>query len=425
VEKSYLTKNGISIYGYRNPASHGFFISLFLKAGAMYESERDSGITHFLEHVSIRNVNKIMGGNLYSELDRRGIEFNASTYAEMVQFYVSGACGNFSFGAEIITKLFSPIELKRDEIEAERKRVKAEIRESDDKNSLLSFTNGIIHSGTSLERPITGTLSSVNSITVKRLEEYRRAAFCKENLFFYVTGNFTESDIAYLSLLVEKCNLPNAKRIADNIAPVSKKHFKRGGEVAIKNADYTMLRFTFDIDMKKVTVPETDLIYDMLLSGYASRLFIELSESRGLFYDLSGAVERYRNIGQLYFTYELRGKDILSAVEITVNILNDFKQNLQSPDSLMKCGYVDNAFMLFDDSRELNFTFAYDNHIMQLGYDSIEDRKRAYESVTSADIRRAACEIFKPDNLTLTLKGDKKKIDADKLSEIILKLAPN
>ena len=43
MEKSYLTKNGISIYGYRNPASHGFFISLFLKAaGKKGRQERNA-----------------------------------------------------------------------------------------------------------------------------------------------------------------------------------------------------------------------------------------------------------------------------------------------------------------------------------------------------------------------------------------------
>lgn len=423
MEKKHVTKNGIEIYGYKNPALHGFYISLFLKAGGMYESENDSGITHFLEHISIRNVNKIMNGRLYSELDRLGVEFNASTYSEMVQFYLSGASRNFRFGAEVISKLFSPIELSKNEIDSERKRIKAEIRESDDKNSLLAFSNSEIYAGTSLARAITGTLSSVDKITVKRLEKYRKATLSVGNVFFYLTGNYEDSDVLYLASLIEACDIEQSSEIRENKAPVSQNHFKRGGKVAVKSAEYTMARFSFDLDMTKLSVPETDLIYDMLLSGYASRFFLEMSETRGLFYDISGAVERYRNIGELCFTYELRQKDLASAVEITVDILNEFKKTLHAPDSLMKCGYVDNAYMLFDDARELNFTFAYDNHIMNLGYASVEERKNAYASVTPEDIQRAAREIFKPDNLTLTLKGDKRKINTEQLRDIISKLA--
>lgn len=419
MEKRYFTKNGIEIYGYRNPSQHGFFISLFLRAGSMYESEKDNGITHFLEHVAIRNVNKAMDGKLYSELDSRGVEFNASTYAEMVQFYISGASEKFRFGAEVITQLFSPIMLSKSEIDVERKRIKAEIREADDKSSLLTFTNSIVHKGTTLARQITGTLGGVSAISGTRLEEYRRSVFTKDNVFFYVTGNYSDEDIAHLSSLVEKYDIQATAELRDNIAPISESHFKRGGEVALKNSDFTMVRFTFDLDMKKVTTPETDLIYDMLLSAYNSRFFIEMSEVRGLFYDLSGTVERYRNAGELYFSYEVRAKDVYNAVKLTVDILNDFKKTLHAPASLMKSGYVDNAYMLFDDARELNFTMAYDNHIMKLGYESLDARRAAYDAVTGEDIRRAACEIFSPKNLTLTLKGNKKKISTDRLKEIV------
>ena len=419
MEKRYFTKNGIEIYGYRNPSQHGFFISLFLRAGSMYESEKDNGITHFLEHVAIRNVNIAMDGKLYSELDLRGVEFNASTYAEMVQFYISGASEKFRFGAEVITRLFSPITLSKSEIDVERKRIKAEIREADDKSSLLTFTNSIVHKGTTLARQITGTLGGVSAISGTRLEEYRRSVFTRDNIFFYVTGNYSDEDISYLSSLVEKYDIQATEELHCNIAPTSESHFKRDGEVALKNSDFTMVRFTFDLDMKKVTTPETDLIYDMLLSAYNSRFFIEMSEVRGLFYDLSGAVERYRNLGELYFSYEVRAKDVYDAVKMTVDILNDFKKTLHAPASLMKSGYVDNAYMLFDDARELNFTMAYDNHIMKLGYESLDARRAAYDAVTGEDIRRAACEIFSPKNLTLTLKGNKKKISTDRLKEII------
>ncbi len=422
MEKKYTSQNGIEIFGYKNPSLHGFFISLFVRAGSMYESERDSGITHFLEHVSIRNVNKQMDGELYRTLDGMGVEFNASTFSEMVQFYISGASDKFRVSADIITKLFSPIILDKSEIDTERRRIKAEIRESDDKNSLLAFTNNIVHSQTSLARAITGTVTSVNKISAKRLEEYRKSVFTKENIFFYLTGNYNEDDVEYLKNKIESYSFASSKEAHENIAPVTKKHFNRCGDVEVKNDDFTSVRFTFDLDMKKISTPECDLIYDMLLSGYNSRFFIEMSELRGLFYDISGAVERYKNIGELYFSYEVRQKDLYDAVSMTVDILKKFKKTLHATRDMMKCGYVDNAYMLYDDARELNFTFAYDNHIMNLGYASLDERRAAYEKTGAEDILRAANEIFRPENLTLTLKGDKKKINTEKLKEIIASL---
>ncbi len=415
-EKLTVTKNGVEIYDYKNPASHSFFISLFVRAGSMHE--RESGITHLLEHAAIRNVASLMQGELYPTLDEFGMEFNASTYSEMVQFYISGASENFSNATPIIARLLSPIILTSKSLRTECDRVKAEIRENDERTSLSTFTNNIVNEGTALAGSITGTLGSVSRITLTRLEEYRRSVMTSENIFFYVTGNYTDSDIASLAREIEGYDLPHGSR-AQNIAPLSHSFGRREGVVQLKNADFTMLRFTFDMDMTKMSFPETDLIYDMLLGGYNSRFFIEMSEKRGLFYDLTGASERYRNAGFFTFSFEVRAGSVYEAVEMTVSELRDFKNSLFSDSALMKAGYVTNAYLLYDDPRELNFTFAYDNHIMELGYEDIEARKNAYKSVTPERIREVARELFRPENLTLTLKGNKKKIDTARLAEII------
>ena len=418
MEISLKTKNGVSIYAYKNPNLHSFHLSLFLRAGAMFEKAADSGITHFLEHVSIRNVNKLMGGELYRTLDRYGLEFNASSFSEMVQFYMSGASRNFNHAASIFARLFSSIVLEKADIDAERKRIKAEIRESDEKNSLLTFTNGITHKGTSLEGSIVGTNPVIDKITKRRLEEYRKEVFTANNVFVYVTGNFTDDDLSKLSEEIEKYAIEIGVE-RENFAPVPENFGKRPNEVYIKNADFTMVRFTFDLDMQKLGIPETDLLYDILLSGYASKFFIEMSEDRGLFYDINGALERYRNIGEIYFYYEVKEQDVYEAIKITVDILNGIKKNLLDEASLMKAPYVDNAYNLFDDNREFNFTFAYDRHIMKLPYASLDERIEAYKAVTPERIREAACEIFRPENLTLTLKCKKKKIDTERIKNII------
>ena len=100
-----------------------------------------------------------------------------------------------------------------------------------------------------------------------------------------------------------------------------------------------------------------------------------------------------------------------------------FKKNLLPERRLMKAAYVDNAYIFFDDVRESNFTFAYDNHIMALGYASLEERREAYLSVSAEEIRAAACEIFRPENLTLAVRANKKNLDVGRLGEIIKELS--
>ena len=200
MEELRITDSGVKIYQYKNESLHGFYISLFLRSGAMHEDERDSGITHFLEHVLIRNVNACLGGKLYQLLDSVGLEFNASSYSEMVQFYISGSACSFSCAVDVISKLFSEIILSKEELEAERRRIKAEIREGEDRSSLSSISQRAVFSGTSLERPITGTLGSVSNISKKKLEDFRRRVFTPENIFFYVTGSFSDADIDKLGI---------------------------------------------------------------------------------------------------------------------------------------------------------------------------------------------------------------------------------
>lgn len=418
-EQKRITKNGVVIYDYKNPGVHGFYISLFVRAGSM--TEPHSGITHFLEHASIRNVNCMMEGGLYSLLDRQGIEFNASTFSEMVQFYISGASENFDLSAEIIARLLSPIILSPSEISTERDRIKAEIRESDDKTSLSTFSNNIVYEGTSLAGLITGSIGSVNRINRDRLEDYRRSVMTRENIFFYVTGNYTDANLDRLASEIEKYTLSEGE-MKDNIAPVCHGFGKRERSVHLKNADFTMLRFSFDVDMSRVSVAETDLIYDMLLCGYNSRFFIEMSERRGLFYDINGSCERYKNIGSLVFSYEVRGGSVYDAVETTVELLREYKQTPPTEEEMMKAGYVTNAGLLYDNPRELNFTFAYDNHIMDEGYRDIYERAARYERVTPERLREVAEILFTKENLTLAIKGNKKKIDTERLEEILRKL---
>lgn len=407
------TKNGITVYSYKNPSLHGFYLALYVRAGSIYEREGNSGISHFTEHLLIRNVNRLLDGGLYALLDREGLEFNASTYSDMIQFYITGASEKLDLACRIFPKLLSPFVLDKEEIELERRRVRAEIREGDDKTSLGTFTSKLLYPSHPLSLPIVGTGSSVSRLSGKKLEEFRRRIFSRGNFFFFLTGNYEEACISVL--LDTASELPLAEDAPSvGTVPLPENFCHRGG-VYVKNADFTMLRFCFDLDMTKVTLPEVDLLYDILFAGYNSRFFIEMSENRGLFYDINGSVERYPNLGLLYFTYEVKEKDLEESVGISMRILSEMKKTLLPEAEMMKASYVDNAGLLYDDAREFNFTMAYDAHILGLGYRSLADRTEAYRAVTPERLREVARTVFRPENLTLTMKGNKKKIDKERL----------
>ena len=91
MEQRKVTRNGIEIFCDSGEHLHSFCLSLYLRAGSLYEGEEENGISHFLEHIVIRNINWLMDGGLYPYLDRRGLMFNACTYKEFIQFEITGA----------------------------------------------------------------------------------------------------------------------------------------------------------------------------------------------------------------------------------------------------------------------------------------------------------------------------------------------
>jgi len=421
MEKTYVSRDGVKLYAYPNTQLHSFYLSLFVRAGTLIEDERTQGITHALEHVAIRNVHTLTGGTLYRTLDRLGLDFNASTYRDMVQFYISGSRAHFAEGAQILCRLLSPLVLSGDEVEAERRRIKAEIREADERRTLTGFTAACLYPDSPGRFSILGTKGTVSAMSRRTLEAYRTSVMCADNIFFYATGSVSEEDMHTLAATVNRYNLSHGVR-RDNRLPPPQAFMHRDAAVHVRRADYTAVRMSFDIDTSRVGSAECDLLYDALFTGYNARFFLELSEKRGLCYDITGGVDRYRNIGCFYFSFECALRDLTQAVAASVELLSDCKRALMARDALPYAVYVENADMLLDDAAELNFTMAYETKLLGLPYTTLDDRKAAYADVTPEGLREVCREIFRPEACTLTVKGDPARIDTQVLREILMRL---
>lgn len=422
MEQSFICENGVTLYSYPNEHLHSFCIALYIKAGCLYESPEENGITHFIEHIIFRNIDALMNHTLYQTLDRYGLNFNACTYKEFVQISISGSPKYFSLAANLITKAFHPLILSADEINIERQRIKAEIREYDDKSTLDFFSDKIVWEGTHLQQIITGQIQTVNKIGKKKLMLTHQEMFTSNLTFFYLTGNITQNQIQELAQCIENYSIPCSNLVRNNMAPVPAKFFHRDSQIEVKKSDTWYVRFSFDIDTSKYTNAELDLLYDILFTNHTCVVYQELSEKRGLIYSHDSSLEQYNNIGVLYFSFEIQSSAILTAVEVLIQRLKQLKLTMDEELSYAISPYIDNAYAMLDDVSDLNWNFAYENHILNCGYCSMEDRIQAYQAVTANRLTQIAQDIFRPANLTLTLKGKKAKINISDLQNLLLTL---
>ncbi|MBR5308162.1 MAG: insulinase family protein [Clostridia bacterium] len=422
MEEKLLSTNGVEIYGYRSPYLHSFCLCLYVKAGPLYEEDCENGISHFFEHTAFRSINTALGGELYRRADMLGINMNAVTYKEFIQFKITGATEKFKESVDILCEIFTPFNVPKSELDIERKRIKSELRESDEKNSLEYFSEKIVWSGTRMSNTILGKNAVLDRIGITALSRAQRKLLSAGNIFFYVTGNYGDDGLCYLSDAVSGKSVSSDVARRDNIAPIPKDFGNRNALVSVKNSKEHIVRFSFDIFSERYSCAECYLLYDILFSGECSKIFKGLSDESGMVYSYDASIERYRNIGSLSFLYEVGAKDVVKSVKKVVEILSSLKKGIRDELDYARASYVVNAKCLLDEPEELNFQLGYEGRLMGHGYASFDERTESYKSVTPERMTEIVREIFRPENLVLTFKEDKKRISIDEIRSVVSEL---
>lgn len=421
MEQRHIVSNGIRVYSYCQPNLHSFCIGLYVKAGALYEQPGENGITHFLEHVLFRNLGGMPQRELYERLEGIGAYFNACTYKEFVQFYITAAPRHFNECAEIIAMLLAPLSVTARDVSIERKRVQSEIREEDYRSTLDFAAARETWQGSTLANPILGTITGIQRMGLAQLTRAKDTIFTADNLCFYVTGSYTQENIQYLYKQVEKHAVPQGMGLRRNIVAVPKSFQKRDCNLTIKNTkDMPSIYFSFDVEFCRYTMAEVHLLFDILFKGNLCRFQMQLSEESALIYSFDSVLDQYSNIGVINVEYAVARSSIYRALGITVELFRSMKTSIGRADiSYHLPRYGDNYDMLLDDPERLNWDMAFDNFILERGYRSIEEIKALFKTVTPERLMQIAGEIFRPDNLIVLIKAPKSKCREERVREIL------
>lgn len=425
MERTRKTNNGINIFEYKNEHLHSFCICMYVKAGVLYENKDNNGISHFWEHMIFKNINAHMKGEMSQSLDKLGAYFNGCTYKELVEFKITGATKNFKKCSDIIARAFLPLEFDDKDMETERKRIKSEIREDDDESTIDYAAGKTVWKDTSLRLPVAGKVKDVNAITRDMLEAFHKESLGAGNVFFYVTGSYTERDMEYLINAIdtayEKAGIKEGIP-RENVAALPKNFMNRKGNVKIIKSDKNEIRFSFDFDTTKYSLAQIDLLYDILFDGECCKVFKKLSDESGIVYSYSSSIEQYNNIGNIYFSYEVGKKNLIRSIKEIVSILSKLKEGIKDELVLAKPVYADNASMMLDLPERLNWVMAYEGHVLNANYKDVKQRKKEHLAVEKEEIVSIARDVFIADNLCVTIKTTDKKLEKGDIKKVLEKL---
>ena len=411
--------NGVELYTCLNPALRGFCLSLWIRRGSMHEPGDAHGLVHFLEHAVFRSISERMGGRLYAQLTARGLCFDASTFVNYVRFEMSGPAEAFQAGLDILMMALDPPALTLEGLNMERRRIKTEIREEDAAESSDAFANSMVWRGTQLARNIAGTAHSVNLIGLDSLRAEYARWFSRGNFFFCATGHVP--DVPALLARVGGIAPGSAAPVVE-AAPVPPGFFRRDARVIVQDRGYTWLRFCFDVDTSRHSEAAFMNLEEYLL-GDVGRLYLALSEDTALVYDLNDDFERYANIGNLSFEFEVEPRRAGEAIDCVVAALNGAKEaGDDALEAAKQCG-IYGDWLKEQAVCTFNNIWGFDNGIRHGGFRSAEQRLEAYRAVTPEEMRQIAREAFRPENAVLCARGSRRRFDADGARQRLLRLA--
>lgn len=412
-----VSVNGISIYSLTNPNLRSFCLSLYVRAGSIFEDISNNGISHLFEHVVFRNL-KNRYENFYELLAMRGLCFQGSTYKEFVSFTIDGPQHEFDFAIEILCGLFDEIEPTSHDFNNEKGRIKAEIREEDLRSSLDFYFDNIVWKNSEVEKIVLGYCKTIDRVSVKKINEFRQKVLSAGNCFIYATGNISDENLNALNKKISKLDICQINPGFTNTVTVNDEFFHREKKIWIKNNYWHYIQIGFDVDCSKYSGGVYDLLYALLFNGDKALVYNYLSEDNPIIYSYDSTFEQYDNVGNINFSFEVDRNKIEDVFKAVVELLNaakdgrfNFEANLNSE--------MFNSELDLDKPSNLNWNMAYYNHILKTEPIDYSDEFYGRFRVTKKQVTDAAKDIFRRCNMTVAMKGNKKKINTDAIEKIL------
>ncbi|MCH8048678.1 insulinase family protein [Patescibacteria group bacterium] len=418
--KKTVFKNGLRLLTIPQKNTRTVTVLVLVKTGSRNEHQGNRGVSHFLEHMFFKGTKRLPTSlDVVEPLDKIGGQYNAFTGEEYTGYFAKVDADHTNLALEWVADIFLNSQLPAKEIQKEKGVVIEELNMH--KDIPMSRVDVLWHELLYGDQPagwdIVGTKKSILGLSRKDLQEYVKDQYVASNTLVCVAGNMQAKQIE-----------EQVRKLFSGISSAKTKEMEKAVErqtkpevlLEYRKTDQTHIAFGargYNLFAKE---RHSQRLLSMILGGMmSSRLWIEIREKLGLAYYVSTQSSFETDIGYIITKAGIKNDSVEKAVQIIAREYKKIAQTNVSRDELQKVkDYIKGSMALELESSDDKAFFYGMQELLQKEVFTLDDIYDKIEKVSIEDIRKAASDILRPENLNLVVLGPFK--DKAKFSKLLI-----
>lgn len=402
--------NGLRLITVPMPSFESATVLVMVGAGSRYETPKNNGISHFLEHMAFKGTTKRPNAQAIASLiDGIGGEFNAFTSKEVTGYYVKSAANHVDLCLDILSDMLQNSKLDEAEIQREKGVILEEINLYEDTPSrkIGDVYEGLLYGDTPMGWDIAGRKEVIKATTRKDFVDYMQSFYSADNLTVVVAGGIEAENVEklvekYFGQMKSFDTLKYSQLVENQVKPALTIKHKTTEQVHIAIGFRT-------VSINNEEKHALSVLAAILGGGMSSRLFSEVREKRGLAYYVRTSSEHFQDGGNIVSTAGLDPKRLEEGISVIVEEYSKFAKgtaNVTEKELSKAKEYLKGHFVLeLEDSRSVA-AFHAQAELLEKKIETPEELIAKTDKVTLGDVEAMAKKYFKNETLNLAIIGN-------------------
>ena len=397
---------GIRVVSEEMPHVRSVAVGVWIDAGSRAESDEESGISHFVEHMVFKGTSNRSADDIACSIDSIGGQLDAFTTKENVAFTAKVLDEHLPRALDVLSDLVLNPAFREEDIAREKGVVLEELKMDEDNPDYLIHEMFISNFWKShaLGRTIIGTKETINSFESRQLRDFFARTYLPANLIITAAGNVEHSQL--IELVQERFG-----RLSGEASPAAASEPEPHPAISLRDKpSLEQVHVCIGVPAYAISHPRRYSGYvlnTVLGGGISSRLFLKIREHEGLAYSVFSDLSVYSDSGYVSVYAGTSLDKTERVIQHVLDELKDLKTTRVDAEELRRAkDHLKGSLTLSLESTTSRMSNLARQEKYFQRFLSLDELNEKIEQVSAENLLEVANDWFQQDSVALAVLGN-------------------